>query len=317
LKIGIPRALLYYHYFPLWESFWRNLGLEVVVSSVTDKQILDFGVAIAVPEACLPVKICYGHIMTLANKVDYLFLPRLISAQRGTYICPKFMGLPDMIKHCGQHLPPIIAPPLNARAKKRSWEQSHLEAAQQLGIGRSLARSAWQKAQQDLKRYHKELQSGRTPIDILYERQPSEQGAGRTLLLLGHPYNIFDEFVSMKLINRLYQRGYRVITPEMLPPHIVQKEAARLPKHLFWSLGRLLVGTANYYLKKESIAGIIHVVSFGCGPDSLVGELLERRTKRLSQKPFLLLTLDEHTGEGGLVTRLEAFLDMIEWRHVS
>ena len=317
VRIGIPRALLYYHYFPLWEAFWRYLGLEVVVSAPTDKRALDLGVTAAVPEACLPVKVCYGHVLTLADKVDYLFVPRLISSQKGTYICPKFMGLPDMLKHCGYPLPPIIAPTLNSRQRKGAWERSHLETAQELGFSRPLTRSAWQQAQRDLASYHKELQGGRTPVDVLYQRQPPKTTPDHTLLLLGHPYNIFDEFVSMNLISRLYRRGYRVITPEMLPPRLVEKEAARLPKHLFWSLGRLLVGTASHYMHERSVAGIVHVVSFGCGPDSLVGELLERRAKKLTQIPFLLLILDEHTGEGGLITRLEAFLDMIEWRRAS
>lgn len=317
VRIGIPRALLYYHYFPLWETFWRNLGVEIEVSPPTNKQILDLGVEAAVPEACLPVKVYYGHILTLAQKVDYLFVPRLISSQKGTYICPKFMGLPDMLKHCGYNIPAIIAPTLNARHGKKAWERSHLQAAEELGFNRRLTQFAWQQAQRELASYHKELQAGRTPVDILYQRQPPKPTSRHTLLLLGHPYNIFDEFVSMNLINRLYHRGYQVVTPEMLPPKLVEKEAARLPKHLFWSLGRLLVGTANHYLQEKSIAGIVHVVSFGCGPDSLVGELLERRAKKLAHVPFLLLTLDEHTGEGGLITRLEAFLDMIEWRHVS
>ena len=70
----------------------------------------------------------------------------------------------------------------------------------------------------------------------------------------------------MNLIRQLHRRGYRVITPEMVPPRLIEREADRLPKRLFWSLGRLLMGTASYYLNQESIAGIIHVVSFGCGP---------------------------------------------------
>ncbi len=28
----------------------------------------------------------------------------------------------------------------------------------------------------------------------------------------------------------------------------------------------------------------------------------------------MTLNLDEHTGEAGLITRLEAFIDMIQWR---
>ena len=59
--------------------------------------------------------------------------------------------------------------------------------------------------------------------------------------------------------------------------------------------------------------GIIHLISFGCGPDSLVGELVERRARRKGF-PFLLLTLDEHSGETGLLTRLEAFVDTLQWR---
>lgn len=317
MKIGIPRSLLYYHYFPLWETFWRQLGMEVVVSPPTNKEILDLGVIAAVPETCLPVKICYGHVLTLANKVDYLFIPRIISSQKGTYICPKLMGLPDMINHSGHKLPRLITPTLNARQRSTSWHRSHIRAAQELGYSRAKAEFAWRIAKHEQLLYHKKLQSGRTTVDILYQRCSQKPKPKYTVLLLGHPYNIFDEFVNMNLIRQLHRRGYRVITPEMVPPRLIEREADRLPKRLFWSLGRLLMGTASYYLNQESIAGIIHVVSFGCGPDSLVGELLERRVKKLSKIPFLLLTLDEHTGEGGVITRLEAFLDMIEWRDIS
>jgi len=318
VKIGIPRALLYYHYYPLWETFWSHLGLKVVVSPPTDKTILDMGVTAAVPEACLPVKVYYGHALSLASSVDCLFVPRIISAQKGTYICPKLMGLPDMIRHSGYNLPQLIAPTLNARQKSTGWRRSHIQAAQKLGFSKKTAEAAWYQARHELKSYQRELQRGCTPVDLLGQRAHSSNSlSGPTLLLLGHPYNIFDEFVSMNLISQLYQRGYGVVTPEMLSPSIVEREAARLPKHLFWSLGRSLVGTASHYLRNNSVVGIVHVVSFGCGPDSLVGELLERRTHKARRIPFLLLTLDEHTGEVGLVTRLEAFLDMIEWRNRS
>lgn len=60
----------------------------------------------------------------------------------------------------------------------------------------------------------------------------------------------------------------------------------------------------------ETIDGIIYLACFGCGPDSLVGQIIQRRVRKT---PFMLVTVDEHTGEAGLVTRLEAFCDMI-WR---
>lgn len=31
--------------------------------------------------------------------VDYVFVPRMVSVEKGKYFCPKFMGLPDMLEH--------------------------------------------------------------------------------------------------------------------------------------------------------------------------------------------------------------------------
>jgi predicted nucleotide-binding protein (sugar kinase/HSP70/actin superfamily) len=45
----------------------------------------------------------------------------------------------------------------------------------------------------------------------------------------------------------------------------------------------------------------------------MTGELIEREA-RARRIPFLSLNIDEHTGEAGVVTRLEAFLDMVRWR---
>jgi predicted nucleotide-binding protein (sugar kinase/HSP70/actin superfamily) len=318
MRIGIPRALLYYHYFPLWQSFWQHLGLKVVDSPPTDKRILDLGVDVAVPETCLPVKIYYGHVLALASAVDFLFVPRIVSAEKGTYICPKLMGLPDMIKQSGCSLPRLISPVLNARQRRTSWRRSHIKAALELGYANADAKSAWRHASNVLDSYWEKLRNMRTPLDILSQRLSGfPPPCGTVLLLLGHPYNIFDEFVSMDLIKQLYRRGYRVLTAEMLARETIEREARQLPKDLFWSLGRSLLGTALHCLKHRSVGGIIHVVSFGCGPGSLVGELLERRVQESDHTPFLLLTLDEHTGEGGVITRLEAFLDMIEWRNIS
>ena len=78
-RIGIPRALFYYYYFPLWQSFFQNLSLEVIPSPKTDKELVDLGVQKTVDEVCFPVKIFFGHTILLASKVDYLFVPRLIS----------------------------------------------------------------------------------------------------------------------------------------------------------------------------------------------------------------------------------------------
>ncbi len=49
---------------------------------------------------------------------------------------------------------------------------------------------------------------------------------------------------------------------------------------------------------------------FSCGPDSLSNFILSERLNL----PLLTLNMDEHTEKNGLITRLEAFLDILEGR---
>ena len=131
--------------------------------------------------------------------------------------------------------------------------------------------------------------------------------------LIGHPYNIYDGYVSMDVIKKLRRMGAAVLTAENVREKTVNRHALMLPKKLFWTLGRRMIGAANHYMERPDISGLVYVAAFGCGPDSMTGELIEREA-RARRIPFLSLNIDEHTGEAGVVTRLEAFLDMVRWR---
>ena len=64
MRVGIARGLYYYRYFPFWQAFFQGLGLKVVVSDPTTKQILDFGQATAVDGICLPLRYSLGMFKT-------------------------------------------------------------------------------------------------------------------------------------------------------------------------------------------------------------------------------------------------------------
>ena len=51
------------------------------------------------------------------------------------------------------------------------------------------------------------------------------------------------------------------------------------------------------------------ISNFGCGPDAFTFKQIE---EALRGTPYLILEFDEHRGEAGLVTRLEAFIDRLE-----
>lgn len=307
--VGIPRALLYHYYYPLWESFFRKLGFKVVISSETNKSILNAGISTAVDEACLPVKVFYGHVLELVDQVDYLFLPRIVSVEQKEYMCPKLMGLPDMLRAALVNPPSLIDVTVNLRNKDKTKEVMR-SIAQIINVPESRAQTAWKWALARQNEFDRYLAGGKLPLGF------EPQGSTHQIALLGHGYNIYDKFISMNLIKKLQELGAEVCTKEMVPQDVIEEYAAKLPKKMFWTFGKRLLGSGLYYLQQSKIQGIIFVASFGCGPDSMVGELLERWARRENGKPFLLVTIDEHTGETGLITRIEAFMDMIQ-RKVS
>jgi predicted nucleotide-binding protein (sugar kinase/HSP70/actin superfamily) len=46
----------------------------------------------------------------------------------------------------------------------------------------------------------------------------------------------------------------------------------------------------------------------------MVDKLMELEAKNNNRVPFLTISLDEHTGEAGVLTRIEAFVDMLRLR---
>lgn len=322
VRVGIPRALLYYSFYPMWKGFFKALGTEVKVSSKTTKAILDMGVKHSVDDACLPVKLYFGHVLELRDKVDYLFLPRLVSVERKTYICPKFLGLPDMIRYNIPNLPPIIDVTINMSKNEKELYNAFLEVGSLFTKNRLAVRRAFKTGLQELERFKKLTQIGFLPHEAIEQMDAGliaqnfnpHTKSDITIAIIGHGYNIYDSYISMNLIQKLRDMGVKVVTPDNLPEDVIAERSNELPKKLFWSLGKQMIGSAFHYMRLDDIDGIIHVASFGCGPDSFTQEIIERTLRRQKHVPLLNLTIDEHTGEAGIITRLEAFIDMITWR---
>ncbi len=335
VKVGIPRGLFYYRYYPLWKTFLEELGAEVIVSDHTNKRILDDGVKTCVDEACLPVKIFHGHVLNLRSKVNYLFIPRLTSISKNEYVCPKIGGIPDMVRNTIKDLPEIIDTEINMRRSEKNLLKAIDEIGSYFSKSRLQIRKAFHKAQKVQDMFDCAVREGRLPSDILNSFEeikkepalnPGKAGemanccllqTGQPLLnilVIGHPYNLYDSYVNMDLINKLRQNGVNVLTVEMQDEGIINKKCKTLNKPMFWNFGRLAMGTIMHILERNDVDGIMYLMSFGCGIDSFICDLIEKRVKKLSTIPFIVLTIDEHSGEAGMNTRIEAFIDMIRWR---
>lgn len=289
-----------------------------MLSDYSTSKILDEGTKSCVAEACLPVKIFYGHVMNIKDKVDYLFIPRFTSISKKEYICPKFGGLPDMIRNSIKDLPPLIDTEINLRKSEKNARKAAMEIGRFFTKDERKIENAYKKALESFGEFKAKVKQGVLPSDILDKKLNVIKKSNEpelNIAVIGHVYNLYDSFINMDMIDKLRKRGAKIITVDMVEDEIIKRNAGLLPKKMFWNFGSRAYGSSLHFLEREDIDGIIYLMSFGCGVDSFVCDLAERKIRKTKDIPFIVLTLDEHSGEAGMDTRLDAFIDMIRWRY--
>ncbi|MEO0091750.1 MAG: acyl-CoA dehydratase activase-related protein [candidate division WOR-3 bacterium] len=287
MTIGIPRALFYYRYGEFWKQFFQSLGIKIIISPKTNKQILEKGLVKVSSEVCLPIKIICGHIEILKNQVDAIFLPRFVKLNRGLYACPKMIGVVDIARIQVGKSCRILSPKI-----KDNFITAHFLTGLKLTKNLFQTRKAIKNALPYLK------------YDSKYE--PNKQIKPQ-ILLLSHFYNLGDEYIAQDIISTFESLGFEIATKEALPENIL-KSSEGFAKNIRWIYERELYNAFQFYLDK--VAGICNIISFGCGPDSLICEIMASEAQ-IKNIPFLKLVIDEHTSKTGLVTRIEAFSEIV------
>ncbi|WP_350344489.1 acyl-CoA dehydratase activase-related protein [Proteinivorax tanatarense] len=317
MRVGIPQGLLHWYYYPFWKVYFEELGFETITSLPTTKEIVDQGVKHSVPELCVPIKIYMGHVINLLEQqVDYIFVPRFESIEKGKYFCPKFMGLPDLIRHYFDGVEDkLIMPTIKAKSDNIAKAKAFKDVAKQLGVSQKKNKQALKAAESSWMEFRELCQKGylaTEAMDILFnkkERVLKEQ-KNVTLGVIGYVYNLYDPYVSMDILTKFRDMGVNVKTFEMEDPKVLNQRISDMDKNLFWTFSNRLYSAGYKFYEYPEVDGIIHVTAFGCGPDAMLGKILEYESERY-KKPFMTVRIDEHSGENHLQTRIEAFVDMI------
>lgn len=342
MKLGYPRALTYYDYFPFWAGFFRELDIDLVCSPPTNRTMMEVGLKKSPADTCLPIKILIGHLNSFTD-VDAVFLPRLVSVEEGTYLCPKLLGLPESVLGA---IPPeleVLTVDINRRSGVRAVHKSLIQWSKCFGKNKHQVLRAFVEGErylqvyQDMRKqgwsFEESMMAFEDKDDLLLgiREQPrlreavkkeevpkQEQASFRqeeyrpTIALLGHSYLTYETYANLDLLSKLQDKANLKVIENVSHQMSAEKQKT-LRKSIFWSHSRKIYGAGEFYLEDPDVDGIIYLSCYGCGTDSLTNDLLARRA-RAEKKPYLVVTLDEHTGEAGMVTRLEAFLDMLERR---
>lgn len=317
MKIGLPSALLNQYYISFFKPFFEELGFDVVLSHPTTKTILDKGVRKMVPEMCAPMKIYAGHIIELLDSnVDYVYIPRFVSIMDNDAFCPKFMGLPDMLKAAIPRIEnKILTNDIVSGSDDICKAKHYITALEKLYIDKKRICPAANAARKKWLEYRRlcveeKYNSRQANNKVLYGIERKIEQHDIKIGVVGYVYDIYDDFISMNVLEKLSNLGADTMTFEMLSENEIKKELKRFDKKLFWTFSNKTIASAYHFFEDKNIDGVIHVTAFGCGPDAFIGKYLELDSEKYN-KPFMTLRVDEHTGENHLQTRLEAFVDMI------
>ncbi|MFC1721767.1 acyl-CoA dehydratase activase-related protein [Patescibacteria group bacterium] len=318
MKIGIPRAGLYYIYFPFWKAYFEALGFEVILSPPTDRNLLEEGLKVANSEICLPMKVMYGHVLALKDEVDVIVLPQMDEAKWGkgiygtsTFFCPYFVGLADVMR--AEFPETKFWQPLMSFHNNRIEAEPWVGFADKLGKSAELAEKAVQAGQAAQRKFRQaQEQKKLNPLQLLENKKFTQPEKGRTIGLVGRPYLVFDEVANLSFIQKLNDRGYRVETLELIPEKELYQSLKKVPQpeRSHWLLTNEEYGALYYFAGRSDIIGIIYLIPFNCGPDFRVDDLVVREIRKA--KSVTTISIDESTGEAGLATRLDAFLDMLK-----
>lgn len=299
-KIGIPKALLFYKYGELWIKFFENLGFDIIISPNTNLEILENGKKYTDDEACLSIKIYFGHVYYLLDKCDYILVPRIACLVPHEKVCTNFLALYDLVRNTFNKR--IIHYNIDVDKKEDEF-YAFINMGLELGFKYRDIVKAYKLAKDETVRIQ-ERRINKQQVELAQSKKTK-------VLVAGHPYNLRDEFIGKTVTKLLEQNQVNIIYSDLYTGKYLKKEVEKITKRNYWTYNKEIIGAISHY--QEQVDGIILITTFPCGPDSLSNEMILRNVK----KPIIQLIIDEATGEAGLATRIESFVDILKERGVG
>jgi predicted CoA-substrate-specific enzyme activase len=310
--IGMPRALFMHSLYPYWNAFFTTLGFEVVLSERSNKRLIHQGVETVASETCFPVKVMHGHVLSLLEKgVDYLFLPSIVNLKRDNpdqdenYLCPYVQTIPYTVKAAfdfSAYRTKVLCPVVHFDRPQRRITKALAETMKPLGISRSEVARAVKVAHATQDQFEAALERrGQQALKALTPEHPG-------MVILSRPYNGCDPGINLGLSDKLRDLGVVAIPMDFLSINRPGPDTEW--DNMFWRYGQKIMRAAEFVRKNPNL-NAIYLTNFGCGPDSFINTFVKAK---MGDKPLLILEIDEHSADAGVITRCEAYLDSLRNR---
>ncbi len=309
-RVGLPRGLGTFAYYPFWRAFLRALGCEPVFARRSTDAVLRRGREIATAEVCAPVLMAHGHAYRLLadESVDYLLVPHLTEAAappgfEKAYYCPYAQAEASVLRSL-RGLPRadrILAPVVSfAESAHRRAERLADALGGPLGVSPADVAEALRQAEAAQTAFEARAATlGREAI------QAAEAEDTLGMVCIGRPYNSADAGLTLDLPRKIAAMGHPVITLDMVPLDLDATRAGY--GHMYWHYGQRILAAAEAVARLPRWFGLVFT-HFMCGPDSYLLTYVKDIMGRAG-KPYLSLQFDGHGADAGYLTRIEAAIE--------
>ncbi len=309
-RIGVPRVLHFYEFYPFWKTFVEELGFEAVPSPPSTGKMIREGIEAVSADACFPVKIAHGHILSLAQEgLDALLLPSLISFPRNgekeerNVTCPYSQAIPYLARATmGERMAEtrVLQPIVDFQKGRHHVHDALLGLGRELGASKTVTSRAFRAAEEAQQLFYHQLRArGDEVINSLRE------SGRRALVLVGRTYNTCDGGVNLNLPRKIKDLGWVAFPMDFLP--LSSPPGEETVPNMYWRAGQRIMAAAQFLRGRNDLLPI-YLTNFGCGPDSFISHFFK---EKMAGHPFLQIEVDEHSADAGALTRIEAFLDSI------
>lgn len=309
--IGIPMVLNMYENLPLFVKFFNELGIKVILSDNSSKNMYLKGQhTIPSDTACYPAKLSHGHIENLIEKgVKDIFYPCMTfnfdeGISNNNFNCPVVAYYPEVLKNNISLLKNInyIYPYIDLNSIRSS--SANLYNSLKLTfpwIRKKDVKTALLKGLDEYRRFKEDIIiKGKEAIEYARDNDLL------TIVLSGRPYHI-DKEINHGINKMMNSLNLVIITEDCIPYKYKPSEIKVLNQ---WTYQARLFNAAEYVGNNDNMQ-LVQLVSFGCGTDAITADEVKRILEEKG-KIYTQLKIDETNNLGAAKIRIRSMVEAIK-----
>lgn len=306
-SVGIVRAMNMFENYPLWHTFFTELGFQVRLSKRTSKKLYEQGIS-SIPDdtVCYPAKLAHGHIEDLIRKKpDFIFFPCINYEQQesqkaeNAYNCPIIISYPVVIKN---NVDAIARGEVDYRSPHLNFmNKDHMVDAltdmlEDKGVTREEVALALKAGFEEMANYKADIQAKGEEVLMHLRYHPEEKG----IVVAGRPYHS-DPEINHGVTDVMIKEGFHVLTEDSIS-HLTDVQGLRVVNQ--WVYHSRLYAAAKIACKTPNLE-LVQLNSFGCGIDAVTAEQVQEILDQHG-KIHTLLKIDEGSNLGAVRIRIRS-----------